>query len=230
MGAAASASASVPEFQRRVVAVVGAVDITGQELCRHFGRHGAFVGVIDGSDAIAALVAELRGDGVTVAPSVADLGVSDAVLAAFRHVVARLGPIDILINNGIGRAGTRHCIDAVLPDMTARRCGLIVNIGAVNATAEAGARRLAGMTKSSAAELRSFDIRVNAVQPARGCLVEADDVVRAIAFLASSSGSAVTGTVLSVGARRRAASPPCTPPPATCPSWSPTMGRLRSSS
>lgn len=181
------------EFRNRVIAVTGAAGGIGQELCRYFAAQGAAVAALDRSDALTEVVESLRGAGSTIEGAVADIVDADAVRAAFERLSARLGPVDVLINNaggsrhpsleGTSPAGFRdeieanlngafNCAHAVLPAMKARRSGSIVNIGSVNglsalgdAAYSAGKAGLISLTKSMALEFGRYNIRANIVCP-----------------------------------------------------------------
>ena len=181
------------EFQDKVVAITGAAGGIGRELCQYFGRHGATIAALDLSDAVIDFAAGLRDAGNTAEAAVVDIGDAEAVGAAFARFAARLGPIDILINNaGVTRNpslerttprgfaddvhanlnGAFNCAHAVLPAMKARRAGGIVNIGSVNGLAALGdaaySAAKAGMislTRSLALEFGRYNIRANIVCP-----------------------------------------------------------------
>jgi NAD(P)-dependent dehydrogenase (short-subunit alcohol dehydrogenase family) len=183
----------VTAFRNKVVAITGAAGGIGQHLCRHFAEQGAAVAAIDRSDAVAAVAAGLRGGGARIEPAVADIGQATEVTAAFAGLTARLGPVDILINNaGVTRNpslerttpdgfradvnvnlnGAYNCCYEVLPGMSARRTGAIVNIGSVNglsalgdAAYSAGKAGLISLTKAIALEYGRYGIRANIVCP-----------------------------------------------------------------
>jgi NAD(P)-dependent dehydrogenase (short-subunit alcohol dehydrogenase family) len=180
-------------FQNKVVAITGAAGGIGQELCKHFGEQGAAIAALDRSERVAKVAERLRARGVTIESAVVDIVDADAVRLAFAQVTARLGAVDILINNaGVSRnpslerttpAGFRddvdanlngayNCTYAVLPDMKARRSGAIVNIGSVNGLAalgdaaySAGKAGLISLTKALALECGRYNIRANIVCP-----------------------------------------------------------------
>ncbi len=186
-------SSKYVQFQNKVVAITGAAGGIGQELCRYFGREGAAIAALDRNESVTAFAEQLRGEGITVESAVVDIVDAAAVAAAFAMITARLGPIDILINNaGVSRNpslerttpdgfrddvnanlnGAYNCAHAVLPDMKARRAGSIVNIGSVNGLAALGDAAysaakagLISLTRSLALEFGRYNIRANIVCP-----------------------------------------------------------------
>jgi NAD(P)-dependent dehydrogenase (short-subunit alcohol dehydrogenase family) len=180
-------------FQNQVVAITGAAGGIGQVLCRHFGGHGAAIAALDYSETVIAFAEQLRAEGIRTESVVVDIGDAEAVRSAFETVIARLGAIDVLVNNaGVSRnpslerttpAGFRddvnanlngayNCTHAVLPGMKARRTGSIVNIGSVNglsalgdAAYSAAKAGLISLTRSVALEFGRYNIRANIVCP-----------------------------------------------------------------
>lgn len=144
------------EFRNRVVAVTGAAGGIGQELCRYFAEQGAAIAAVDRSDTVLEFADGLRAAGHTIETAIVDIVDAEAVRAEFDRLIARLGPVDVLINNaGLSRHpsldrtdpagfaedidanlnGAFNCSHAVLAGTTgmkARRSGSIVNIGSVN--------------------------------------------------------------------------------------------------
>ena len=181
------------EFQGKNVAITGAAGGIGQELCRYFGGEGASIAALDRSEAVTAFAEELRAGGISAESAVVDIGDVEGVAAAFQELTAKLGPVDILINNaGVSRNpsverttpngwrddvntnlnGAYYCAHAVLPDMKARRAGVIVNVGSVNgfsalgdAAYSAGKAGMISLTKALAMEFGRYNIRANIVCP-----------------------------------------------------------------
>jgi NAD(P)-dependent dehydrogenase (short-subunit alcohol dehydrogenase family) len=109
---------------------------------------------------------------------------------------------------------------AAIPAMLARGGGAIVNFASIavvrslmHMSAYSAAKSaVAGLTRELAREYRDADIRVNAVAPAtvrtadnvaqmndpRAPLVELDEVVNTVLFLASGEASAITGQIVPV--------------------------------
>ena len=140
-----------------------------------------------------ALVDRLRGEGAAIEGAIVDIADAEAVADAFRRVAGRLGAVDILINNAgathhatlerttpqgfrddvhLNATGAYNCTHAVLPAMTARRAGTIVNVGSVNgllalgdAAYSAGKAALISLTRAVALEYGRYNIRANIVCP-----------------------------------------------------------------
>lgn len=181
------------EFEHKVVAVTGAAGGIGRELCRHFGEQGAAIGALDRIDTVNAFAGELRQAGIAAESFVVDIGDAPAVAAAFAHLAARLGPVDVLINNAgattsstlekttpetferdvrVNLNGAYNCAHAVLPGMKARGGGAIVNIGSVNGLSalgdpaySAGKAGMISLTRALALEFGRYNIRANIVCP-----------------------------------------------------------------
>ena len=180
-------------FKNKVVAITGAAGGIGQALCRHFGAAGAAIGALDRSAAVTAFAGKLNQEGIKAASAVFDIADIDAVAAAFARIEAELGPVDILVNNaGVSDVpslaatapadwrrmvdtnlnGAYYCAYAVLPGMTARRSGAIVNIGSVNGFGalgdpaySAGKAGMVSLTQALAMEYGRYGIRANIVCP-----------------------------------------------------------------
>lgn len=139
-------------FAERVVLVTGAGRGIGAAVARAFAAEGARVAAIDIDDAaIKALAGTLRPEPL---PLRADVTRAAEVRAAVDAIVARWGPVDILINNAGGFGTVRPeteqipdeewnavlalnltsaflCSKAVLPDMKRRGWGRIVNLSSI---------------------------------------------------------------------------------------------------
>ncbi len=167
-----------------------------------------------------------------------------------KKTVDKYGRLDILVNNAgvtrdglimrmsdadwdlviaINLKGTFNCIKAVTRGMLKQKSGRIVNIASVvglmgnagQANYSASKAGVIGLTKTTAKELASRGITVNAVAPGfiktamtdalsdeakqnlqrlipLGRLGEAEDVAKAVLFLASDEAAYITGQVLTV--------------------------------
>lgn len=197
-----------------------------------------------------AVVKEITDKGGVAAAFAADVSKEDSVNDMIKEIEEKLGSVDILVNNAgitqdtlimrmkveqwekvldVNLKGAFICTKSVLKGMMKKRYGKIVNIASVvgfsgnpgQANYSASKAGLVGLTKTSALELSSRGIRVNAVAPgfirtamtdglpkevvdamlakiALGSLGEADDVAEAVLFLASPSSDYITGQTIHV--------------------------------
>lgn len=183
------------EMSGRIALVTGAASGIGLASAEALARHGADVALLsrpdDDLDSAARRVRKHGGNVMTIGADVAD---SAAVRRAFERVEADLGPIDAVHNNAgisivspladttddvfhrlvdVNLAGSFFVLRETARVMQTRRRGAIVNTGSelaiigqagyVAYTATKGA--IVAMTRSAAAELASWGIRVNAVCP-----------------------------------------------------------------
>lgn len=182
-------------FENRTVLVTGGGGGIGGATCRRFGREGARVAVFDlDLDAARKVADEIKragGQAQAFACDITDRGQVDAAVVAAESA---LGPIDVLVNNAgwdvfrpfaktepaqwdrliaINLVGPLHMHHAVLPGMSARKSGRIVNIAsdaarvgssgeAVYAACKGG---LVSFSKTIAREHARHGITVNVVCP-----------------------------------------------------------------
>ena len=176
----------------KVAFVTGAGRGMGRAMAERLAAEGAVVAVTDIDKDAAAAVAEPLGSGAVAV----HLDVTDAlsVATAVEETTAALGPIDILVNNAgwdrlapfvdtdedlwdrliaINLKGVLHTCRTVVPRMTERRTGRIVNIssdaGRVGSTGEAvySATKagIIGFTKTLAREVAKQGVTANVVCP-----------------------------------------------------------------
>jgi 3-oxoacyl-[acyl-carrier protein] reductase len=180
----------------QVVLVTGAASGMGRAIARLFADEGARVAVTDVDAAGANRVGdEIRAAGGAANDwplDVADPARIDAVVA---DVVARIGPIDVLVNNagvsmaapitaddyeaawqttlGVNLTAYVRMIRASLPHLTRNAAGRIVNIASTEAIGAqpyispyvVSKHGVAGLTKALAVELGPQGVTVNAVCP-----------------------------------------------------------------
>jgi 3-oxoacyl-[acyl-carrier protein] reductase len=204
-----------------------------------------------GSEAAAAeTVAKVKEFGRRATMIRANVGISEEVESMFKTALDEFGRIDILVNNaGITRdnlimrmkeeewddvlavnlKGVFNCIKAATRPMMKQRSGRIINITSVvgvlgnpgQANYVAAKAGVIGLTKTTARELASRNITVNAVAPGfidtdmtaglpeevkasmlaqipLGRLGQADEVAKVVTFLASDAASYMTGQTLHV--------------------------------
>jgi NAD(P)-dependent dehydrogenase (short-subunit alcohol dehydrogenase family) len=174
----------------RVGLFTGAGGGIGRAIARRLAREGMAVAVLDREGAAAeAVAAEVGGLAVT-----ADVTSEGEVGRAVEAVLARLGQVDLLVNNAgiawmgpalemplgalqsmlrVNVEGVFIVSRAVLPHMIARRSGSIVNLAswagktgnAYFAGYSASKFAVIGLTQALAREMAPHGIRVNAICP-----------------------------------------------------------------
>ena len=183
------------ELKGKVAFITGAAQGIGKAIAQLLSEAGADVVVADldlgKAQETAKEISERGAKTLALKINVASLGV---VQEAVDSVMTQWGRLDILVNNaGITRdglllrmkeedwnlvmevnlKGTFNCTKAVLPPMTKKRSGKIVNIASIvgvmgnagQANYAASKAAVIGFTKSVAREYASRGINVNAVAP-----------------------------------------------------------------
>jgi len=188
--------ATYPSLRQRRVLITGGATGIGASLVTQFARQGSHVASFDVQDEAARSLADsISANGLSRPIYVhCDLTDIDALKAATAEVIARLGGIDVLVNNAAN--DQRHKIDdvtpefwdqsialnlrphffmaqAVLPSMRASGGGSIINMSSIGwmipstgmPVYVAAKAAIVGLTRTLAHELGVHNIRVNAVLP-----------------------------------------------------------------
>jgi 3-oxoacyl-[acyl-carrier protein] reductase len=238
-------------LDKKVAIVTGAAQGIGAMIAERFAEEGAHVALVDVNlDKAMETAAAVRRHGATAEAYRVDVSDTSAVKQAVTEIIGRFGRVDILVNNaGITRDGLLLTMSeqdwdlviavnlksvfnftkAVSRQMIKQKAGSIVNVSSVvglmgnpgQINYSASKAGVIGATKSSAKELASRSIRVNAVAPgyiqtamtdkldekARQALIDhipakqlgqTRDVANAVLFLVSDLSAYVTGEVLRV--------------------------------
>lgn len=182
-------------FEGKTVVVTGGGGGIGGATCRRFAREGAKVAIYDlNPEAAEKVAAQIREEGGQATAFRCDITDRSSVDAAVEATLAKLGPIDVLVNNAgwdvfkpftktepaqwdkliaINLTGALHMHHAVLPGMAARKAGRIVNIASdaarVGSSGEAVYAACKGglvaFSKTLAREHARHNITVNVVCP-----------------------------------------------------------------
>lgn len=238
-------------LSNRVAIVTGSGQGIGREIALLLAERGASVVISDVNEATArAVAAEIESKNVKSIAVTANVTVSAEVNKLVEQTLSSFGHVDILVNNAgitkdnllmrmseadwdlvlsINLKGAFLCTQAVIRHMMKQRWGRIVNIASVvgvignagQANYSASKAGLIGLTKSTAREVASRGITVNAVAPGFidtgmtqkltenvkqeflkqipvGYFGLPKDVANAVAFLASEEAHYITGQVLNV--------------------------------
>ncbi len=182
-------------LKNKVALITGAGKGIGKAIAVALASEGVHLGLIARTEAdLITLTIELNSFGIKSSYAVADVSVETEIKTAVASIEAKLGTIDILINNaGIGKFGkfldltteewenqikinlfgVYYVTKAVLPKMIEQKKGDIINIsstagksGAATTSAYSASKfGVFGLSESLMQEVRKHNIRVTALAP-----------------------------------------------------------------
>lgn len=238
-------------LEDKVAIITGAARGIGFSIARMFSEQGATSIIIDlDQEAVDAAVQKIDDMGNKSIGFKADVTNADEIASLFKEIHKNFGKIDILVNNAgitkdgllmkmkeadwdavinVNLKGTFICTQKICRYMMKNRSGSIINIASViglmgnagQANYAASKGGIIALTKSSAKEFASRNIRVNAVAPGfiqtemteklpqeiidnysaaipLSRMGETKDVANLCIFLASDEASYITGQTIQV--------------------------------
>ena len=183
-------------LSQQIVLITGAGRGIGAAMARAFGLAGADVVLVARTASeIRDLAKEIECHGAKALAVAGDVSSRSDVNKAVTVATAHFGRIDVLVNSAgvlgpigpltnnnsdawirtieINLLGTMLCMQAILPQMTARRHGVVVNLSGGGSVTPLprfsayGASKAAviRLTETIAEEVKEFGVRVNAISP-----------------------------------------------------------------
>jgi len=183
-------------LKNKTTIVTGGASGIGEAISKRFAKAGAFVHILDyNKESSAKVVNEIKEKNLFAESHYCDVSNQKEVINIVEKI-AKKGNIDILINNAgvahVGKVentleedfdrlyrvnvkGTYNCLFAVIPYMKKNNGGVIINVASVAALVGISERFAYSMTKgavlsmtySVAKDYIDFNIRCNAISPAR---------------------------------------------------------------
>ncbi len=187
--------ARYPSLAGKVVIVTGGASGIGESITTHFAQQDAKVGILDIADeAGTALETSLAAAGHAARYVHCDVTDTSVLQAAIAEISRELGPVGVLVNNAAHdqrhkleevtpqywderiAVNLKHhffAAQAVADDMKSLGGGSIINMGSTSwmlglggmAGYTASKSAVLGLTRSLAADLGPFNIRVNSIAP-----------------------------------------------------------------
>ena len=238
------------DLRSKVAMVTGGAQGIGKSICEKLFECGTRVVVADIDGEGAQRVADGLGDKDRSLAVQVDVSSGESVERMVRAALEKFSAVDCLVNNagiardafivrmkekdwndviGVNLKGMYLCMKAVLPHMIKQRSGRVINISSVVALIgnpgqsnySAAKSGVIGLTKSTAREVASRGITVNAIAPgyietpmtaklsdaAKAMFLQniplgrggtPEDVSRVVLFLASELSDYITGQVINV--------------------------------
>lgn len=238
-------------LENKVAVITGAARGIGFSIAKTISMQGATSVILDlDKEAVNDAVKQIDDAGFKAIGFKADVTNSEEIAGIFKEINSQFGQIDILVNNAgitkdgllmkmkeadwdavinVNLKGTFVCTQKICRFMLKKRSGVIINIASViglmgnagQANYAASKGGIIALTKSSAKEFASRNIRVNAIAPGfiqtemtkklpqeiidnysaaipLSRMGKAEDVANLCVFLASDEASYITGQTIQV--------------------------------